>query len=77
MQLESFVAGSWRAGDGGGAALRDATTGEVIAHASSAGPDARAMLEYAREVGGRESAPTHLSRACVAAEGAREAADRI
>ena len=53
MQLESFVAGSWRAGDGGGVALRDATTGEVIAHASSAGPDARAMLEYAREVGGR------------------------
>ena len=52
MQLESFVAGSWRAGDGGGAALRDATTGEVIAHASSAGPDARAMLEHARDVGG-------------------------
>ena len=52
MQLESFVAGSWRAGDGGGVALRDATTGEVIAHAGSAGPDARAMLEHARDVGG-------------------------
>ena len=46
MQLQSFVAGSWQAGRGGGVALRDATTGEVIARAERAGPryarDARA-----------------------------------
>ncbi|HYL02565.1 MAG TPA: phenylacetic acid degradation bifunctional protein PaaZ [Steroidobacteraceae bacterium] len=52
MQLQSFAAGSWRPGSGPGAALRDATTGEVIAEASAAAPDAPAMLRYAREVGG-------------------------
>jgi oxepin-CoA hydrolase / 3-oxo-5,6-dehydrosuberyl-CoA semialdehyde dehydrogenase len=52
MQLQSYAAGKWRAGTGGGAALRDATTGEVIAHASAEGLDAGAMLAWAREVGG-------------------------
>src|SRR5215470_9895307 len=52
MQLESYAAGKWRTGSGGGAALRDATTGEVIAHASAEGLDAGAMLSWAREVGG-------------------------
>jgi oxepin-CoA hydrolase / 3-oxo-5,6-dehydrosuberyl-CoA semialdehyde dehydrogenase len=52
MQLESFVAGRWQAGSGAGVALRDATTGEVIANASADGMDMRAMLEHAREVGG-------------------------
>jgi oxepin-CoA hydrolase / 3-oxo-5,6-dehydrosuberyl-CoA semialdehyde dehydrogenase len=52
MQLESFVAGRWRAGSGEAAALRDATTGAVIASASAVGADCRAMLEYARRVGG-------------------------
>jgi len=52
MQLQSYAAGKWRTGSGGGAALRDATTGEVIAHASAAGLDAAAMLVWAREVGG-------------------------
>src|ERR1700736_3463332 len=52
MQLQSFVAGSWLAGHGSAVALRDATTGEVIASASAEGLDARAMLEHAREVGG-------------------------
>src|SRR5256885_203213 len=52
MQLESYVAGKWRAGIGAGVALRDATTGEVIANATADGLDGRAMLEYAREVGG-------------------------
>ena len=52
MQLQSFVAGRWQAGRGGGVALRDATTGEVIASASADGLDAGAMLQYAREVGG-------------------------
>jgi len=53
MQLESFVAGKWQAGAGKGVALRDATTGEVIANATADGLDSRAMLEHAREVGGR------------------------
>jgi oxepin-CoA hydrolase/3-oxo-5,6-dehydrosuberyl-CoA semialdehyde dehydrogenase len=52
MQLQSYAAGKWRAGTGGGAALRDATTGEVIAHASAEGLDAGAMLAWARDVGG-------------------------
>ena len=52
MQLHSFVAGSWRSGGGTGVALRDATTGEVVAHAAAEPLDARAMLEHARQVGG-------------------------
>src|SRR5437762_2425268 len=52
MQLQSFVAGKWLAGTGGGVALRDATTGEVIASATADGLDTRLMLEHAREVGG-------------------------
>ena len=52
MELQSYAAGRWRTGSGAGAALRDATTGEVIAHASAEGLDAGAMLAWAREVGG-------------------------
>ena len=52
MQLQSFVAGEWRAGAGAGVSLRDATTGEVIATASAEGLDAQLMLAHAREVGG-------------------------
>src|SRR3979411_106710 len=53
MQLQSFIAGKWWAGLGAGLALRDATTGEVIANATADGLDSGAMLEHAREVGGR------------------------
>ncbi|HVN45182.1 MAG TPA: phenylacetic acid degradation bifunctional protein PaaZ [Steroidobacteraceae bacterium] len=52
MQLQSFIAGEWRAGGGAGVALRDATTGEVVAHASAAGLDLELMLRHARETGG-------------------------
>ncbi|MFZ1905412.1 MAG: phenylacetic acid degradation bifunctional protein PaaZ [Steroidobacteraceae bacterium] len=52
MELQSFVAGKWTSGSGRGVALRDATTGEVVAHANADGLDSRAMLNYAREVGG-------------------------
>ncbi len=52
MQLQSFMAGRWTSGGGAGTALRDATTGEVIASATSEGLDFAAMLEYARTVGG-------------------------
>ena len=56
MQLESYVAGRWRSGSGQGVALRDATTGEVIANATADGLDHGALLAFAREVGGPEPA---------------------
>lgn len=52
MQLKSFVQGRWHAGERDSAVLRDATTGEVIAHASTDGIDFGAMLAYARQLGG-------------------------
>lgn len=52
MQLKSYVQGRWFAGAGEAQQLRDATTGQVIASASSTGIDFRATLRYAREVGG-------------------------
>ncbi len=52
MQLQSYIAGEWVSGAGNGAALRDATTGELIASASSEGLDFGALLEHARAVGG-------------------------
>jgi oxepin-CoA hydrolase/3-oxo-5,6-dehydrosuberyl-CoA semialdehyde dehydrogenase len=52
MQLESFIAGRWQAGAGTPIALRDATTGEVIANASADGLDVSAGLDHARRVGG-------------------------
>jgi oxepin-CoA hydrolase/3-oxo-5,6-dehydrosuberyl-CoA semialdehyde dehydrogenase len=52
VKLESYVEGAWRAGSGEGVALRDATTGEVIAHATADGFAAAAILDYARGVGG-------------------------
>ena len=51
-QLESFIAGRWQTGAGTAVALRDATTGEVIANASSDGLDLSVSLTHAREVGG-------------------------
>ena len=52
MQLQSFIDGRWQSGTGTPIALRDATTGEVIANASADGLDFSASLTYAREVGG-------------------------
>ena len=52
MNLQSYVCGAWQSGRDNGVAMRDATTGEVIAQASSAGIDFAAVLEHAREVGG-------------------------
>jgi oxepin-CoA hydrolase / 3-oxo-5,6-dehydrosuberyl-CoA semialdehyde dehydrogenase len=52
MQLQSFVAGRWQSGSRDGVALRDATTGAVVANSSAEGLDYRAMLEHARRVGG-------------------------
>jgi oxepin-CoA hydrolase/3-oxo-5,6-dehydrosuberyl-CoA semialdehyde dehydrogenase len=52
MNLQSYVVGAWTSGEGQGVALRDATTGDVIAQASSAGIDFPAVLTHARELGG-------------------------
>jgi oxepin-CoA hydrolase/3-oxo-5,6-dehydrosuberyl-CoA semialdehyde dehydrogenase len=54
MQLKSYVQGRWRTGQGDVQALRDATTGQVIAEVVSADIDFRAMLDYARDTGGPE-----------------------
>ncbi|WP_067803799.1 phenylacetic acid degradation bifunctional protein PaaZ [Actinomadura formosensis] len=50
--LRSYVSGSWRAPEDGGAPLHDAVTGEEIARISSAGIDLGAALRYGRAVGG-------------------------
>jgi oxepin-CoA hydrolase/3-oxo-5,6-dehydrosuberyl-CoA semialdehyde dehydrogenase len=52
MQLESYVYGAWRAGLGQGVLLRDASTGDIVAEASSSGVDFAAVLKHARNVGG-------------------------
>ena len=52
MQLKSYVAGRWHAGDRDLQQLRDATTGQVIATASTAGIHFAGVLAHARQVGG-------------------------
>lgn len=52
MQLKSYVGGQWQEGSREGTLLRDATTGAVVAQASSDGVDFHGMLEHARNVGG-------------------------
>jgi oxepin-CoA hydrolase/3-oxo-5,6-dehydrosuberyl-CoA semialdehyde dehydrogenase len=52
QQLQSYVYGAWRAGRGQGVALRDASTGDIVAEASSSGVDFAAVLAHARNVGG-------------------------
>ncbi|WP_183099578.1 phenylacetic acid degradation bifunctional protein PaaZ [Nocardioides pelophilus] len=50
--LQSYVAGSWQAGDGEGDPLLDAVTGDEVARVSSRGIDLRAMVDHARTTGG-------------------------
>ncbi|MEV5569898.1 phenylacetic acid degradation bifunctional protein PaaZ [Spirillospora sp. NPDC052269] len=50
--LRSYLSGSWQEGDGEGAPLRDAVTGEEVARISTGGLDRAAALEYGRRVGG-------------------------
>jgi oxepin-CoA hydrolase/3-oxo-5,6-dehydrosuberyl-CoA semialdehyde dehydrogenase len=52
MNLPSYVCGYWHSGGEPGVAMRDATTGEIIAMASSAGIDFAAVLDHARGKGG-------------------------
>src|SRR5581483_8806204 len=51
-QLQSYASGQWVAGSHDAVALRDATTGAVIASSSASGLDYRGMLQHARTVGG-------------------------
>jgi oxepin-CoA hydrolase / 3-oxo-5,6-dehydrosuberyl-CoA semialdehyde dehydrogenase len=53
MNLQSYVCGRWQSGESQGIAMRDATTGELIAMASSDGIDFAAVLAHARGVGSR------------------------
>ncbi len=50
--LQSYVRGGWQSGWGPYAALRDASTGELVAEASSSGIDFAAVLNFAHDRGG-------------------------
>jgi oxepin-CoA hydrolase/3-oxo-5,6-dehydrosuberyl-CoA semialdehyde dehydrogenase len=50
MQLESYIAGRWTTGESG-VALRDATTGAVVAEMGGSALDFAAALDHARSVG--------------------------
>ncbi|HEY7566078.1 MAG TPA: phenylacetic acid degradation bifunctional protein PaaZ [Gemmatimonadaceae bacterium] len=52
MRLKSFALGEWIDGQGDGTPLYHAVTGAEVAVASSDGLDFKAMVEYARNVGG-------------------------
>jgi oxepin-CoA hydrolase/3-oxo-5,6-dehydrosuberyl-CoA semialdehyde dehydrogenase len=52
MRLESYVWGGWLLARGLGVGLRDASTGDLVAEASSAGIDFDEVLTYARSRGG-------------------------
>ncbi len=69
MKLQSYAQGKWVAGNDEGAVLRDATTGNVVAHTSSQGLDFHGMLDYARRVGGPALAHADVPRARWPAQG--------
>src|SRR5271165_870157 len=76
MRLQSYVCGEWREGTGPGAVLRDATTGEPVAEASSDGIDFSRVLEHARSRGGPAlRAMTFPERAALLKALARHLAD--
>ncbi len=52
QQLRSYLRDAWVAGSGEGRPIVDATTGAVVATASTEGLDLAAALEHARSVGG-------------------------
>lgn len=52
MKLKNYALGNWVEGLGKGSMLINAVTGEEVAEASSAGLDFKAMLNYARTIGG-------------------------
>ena len=52
MKLKNYACGQWVEGSGKGTPLFNAITGEEVAIAGSEGLDFKAMLDYARTVGG-------------------------
>lgn len=54
QKLQNYILGQWVGGADEGEILTDASTGEVIASASTAGIDFGSMLNYGRTTGGRK-----------------------
>jgi oxepin-CoA hydrolase/3-oxo-5,6-dehydrosuberyl-CoA semialdehyde dehydrogenase len=52
MRLQSYLGGRWQDGSGAGVALRDASSGEIVAEAAAGGLDVGAALAWARGTGG-------------------------
>ncbi|MEO8116607.1 MAG: aldehyde dehydrogenase family protein, partial [Bacteroidota bacterium] len=50
-KLKNFVLGKWQTGAGDGQALHNASTGEIIAYATTQGLDYKSILKYGRKVG--------------------------
>ena len=51
MKLKNYVLGKWTEGEGAGAMLFNAVTGDQIAEATTNGIDFKSMLEYGRSIG--------------------------
>lgn len=52
MTLQSYVNGTWVAGQGPGTSLHNPTSGQAIATCDTTGIDMRALVAHARDVGG-------------------------
>ena len=52
MKVKNYAQGKWVEGDGDGAPLHHAITGEQLGTVSSKGLDFAAMMDYARKTGG-------------------------
>lgn len=50
-KLKNYVLGKWISGDGEGQPLHNASTGEVIAYATTKGLDYASILKYGRQIG--------------------------
>ena len=75
MQLQSYVQGRWHAGERDAQQLRDATTGQVDRRGVVGGHRfSRACCSTRGATGGPALRRAHVSRACGAAQAAREAA---
>jgi len=53
MKLQNYVTGKWMEGSGNGQPLYDASTGELVATATSDGLNFEEMLNYGRKVGNK------------------------